>query len=614
MNVKRLGQTLKVGAEGQVAEAEGRLETASEMLWPVVKELVVSDFRFDRSYETVVKLFGAADAAFVAIDGSEDTKLLGGLAVFWAGSYAATGTIKYHPDRAPSVKYDVGFVEKGRGLASCVPIYVDTVPEIDRQSVLERTQETSTVTRPHTQESIVDNSTIASWIMLLSELFLAYECASSGEFKIILLDRSLSGTLSSLLYDTAKRPLWRRNCAICGFEMDGVPIDEQDMAYGRYHMRSASESLPARGDYLPYAVLAVLEETPAELTPNEIANRLNLVSHDRIRRLHRFLDGLVEKGFLEESNGRFTLKTRYRNSWDRVKQLVELLSSRLFRSSLGNPLQLRKGGQARWMTTLDLAFLSLFTFNMLVEECLDRKLLLIGITKDTTASDFITHLIPVCSASGRWSLDRKPPANTDRMVLQAISMYHHDDMPVPWATVEYDTAFQTIVRDFNGRAGYVSGAVSNRIILENRFAKSYVQLDKSKSDDMFRSNVLFIDRLLISGFEGAPVMGFRHYYGGAVEEVQPIFWDSNTLHNPVQELVMVTLKAMGQQSLPEVFGHNKPLYIADKIAKAQRDRAGEIVKATGYWLLSNPRLRKFSFYMNTFRARRSEVEVARRTT
>ena len=81
--------------------------------------------------------------------------------------------------------------------------------------------------------------------------------------------------------------------------------------------------------------------------------------------------------------------------------------------------------------------------------------------------------------------------------------------------------------------------------------------------------------------------------------------------NAIQELLMVTLKAMTQQSLPEVFGHNKPLFIADKIVKAQRDRASEIVTATGHWLSTHPKLRKFSFYMNTFRSRRSEVEHAR---
>jgi hypothetical protein len=75
---------------------------------------------------------------------------------------------------------------------------------------------------------------------------------------------------------------------------------------------------------------------------------------------------------------------------------------------------------------------------------------------------------------------------------------------------------------------------------------------------------------------------------------------------------MVTLKAMTQPSLPEVFGHNKPLYIADKIAKAQRNQASQMVKAMGHWLVAHPALRKYSFYMNTFRERRSDVEDARR--
>jgi len=135
-------------------------------------------------------------------------------------------------------------------------------------------------------------------------------------------------------------------------------------------------------------------------------------------------------------------------------------------------------------------------------------------------------------------------------------------------------------------------------------------LDKSKSDDQFRSNVLFIDRLYHEDLENAPTLDLKHAYT-AVEGVRPILWATNEAPNPVQELLMVTLKAMTQQSLPEVFGHNKPLFIADKVAKAQRDRASEIVKATGHWLTAHPKLRKFSFYMNTFRSRRSEVEYAR---
>jgi hypothetical protein len=196
------------------------------------------------------------------------------------------------------------------------------------------------------------------------------------------------------------------------------------------------------------------------------------------------------------------------------------------------------------------------------------------------------------------------------MLLQAVSMFHHSEVNVPWSTIEYDTAFQTIVGRFKEVKGDVSGAVKNRIIQEQLFVKSYVQLDKALSDDQFRSNVLFIDRLY-HPFENAPTLTLKHEYGGAIEDVSPILWKSNDIKNPIQELVMTTLKAMTHESIPEIFGHNEPLYIADKVAKAQEAHASQMIKGMGHWLVSHPKLRKYAFYMNTFRSRRSEIENAR---
>jgi hypothetical protein len=327
--------------------------------------------------------------------------------------------------------------------------------------------------------------------------------------------------------------------------------------------------------------------------------------------LTRFIKKSTQEGYLQESDGKYSANPRYSMTWNRLRKLVELFGVRFFASSKGNPLRISDGAETRWVTTLDLAFLCLFAFNLLIEESQGNRILLLGITKDTTARDLISHLIPVSVNQGIWTQRVKRVATTDRMLLQAISMFHHNELPIPWATLEYDTAFQTIVPDFQHRMTYVSGAISNRIILEQRFVKSYIQLDKAKSDDQFRSNVLFIDRLY-HDTENAPTLKLKHEYGSTTEEMHPVLWDSKLLANHVQELAMVTLKAMTQQSIPEIFGHNKPLYIADKIVKEQRDRAAEIVKATGHWLVTHPKLRKFSFYMNTFRARRSEVESARR--
>jgi hypothetical protein len=609
-NTKRLGQILRDGAEGQVGESGQRLEEASDAYWPLINKLLVSNFSFEGSYRKAQELFNGSHARFAAVDGSLDQNLLGGLAVFWAGAYASTGTVTYSQNEPPDVTYESNFLEKGHGLASCVPIYVDSIPEVEPQTTFSQTGG-QTISRPLTEESTVDNSTIANWIMLFSEVYLAYTLARSKKFQIILLDRSLSGTQSSLIHDTSKRPLWKRQCAILGHKIDGIGLDDQDLSVGRYHTLDENGVLPPRGDYLRHSVIFLLEKTGTPMSISEIAGHLNLTTIDRTEKLTRFLKDAVQKGkYFQESNGRYSLLPQLSGSWSRIRKLVEFFGDRFFSSTGGNPLQITDGPQARWLTTLDLAFLSLFSLDLLIETCRESKILLIGITKDTTARDLITHLIPVCIEQEIWTPEVQHVPTTDRMLLQSISMFHHDQVQVPWATIEYDTSFQTILLDFDHRHGYVSGAIQNRIILEQLFVKSYVQLDKAKSDDKFRSNVLFIDRLY-HPLEKAPTLHLKHTYGGADEEVEPILWQTNAPGNYVQDLVMITLKAMTHQSLPEVFGHNKPLYIADKVAKAQRNHASQMVKAMGHWLITHPTLRKYSFYMNTFRARRSEVEVAR---
>jgi hypothetical protein len=611
LNVKRLGQILKEGAEGQVSESGQRLEGASSAYWPVLRQLIISDFQPRRSLETAKEIFERTTAGFAAIDGSLNQSLLGGLAVFWAGAYAATGTVNYENETGgPILNYDNNFLEKGYGLASCVPIYVDTIPDVEPQTALSWVGGQA-ISGPLTEQSTVDNSTIANWIMLFSELYLAYTLARKNQFQIILLDRSLSGTQSSLLHETSKRALWKRECATLRMKGNGPGLEEQDLAYSRYRTPNPDGLLPPRGDYLRHSVMFLLEKSNTPLTVHQIAKQLSVTETDRVEKLRRYLSKAAKEGkYFSESNETYALLPNLETAWERTKSMVDYLGQRFFSSNAGNPLQIADDDGVRWLTTLDLAFLSLFTVNMLIEVCRLNKILLIGITKDTTARDMITHLIPLCVNRHIWAGQVEHVATTDRMLLQAVSMFHHSEVNVPWSTIEYDTAFQTIVGPYKEAKGDVSGAVKNRIIQEQLFVKSYVQLDKSASDDQFRSNVLFIDRLY-HPFETAPTLTLRHEYGGAIEDVRAILWKGNDRENRVQELVMITLKAMTHESIPEIFGHNEPLYIADKVAKAQEANASQMIKGMGHWLVSHPKLRKYAFYMNTFRSRRSEIENAR---
>jgi hypothetical protein len=200
------------------------------------------------------------------------------------------------------------------------------------------------------------------------------------------------------------------------------------------------------------------------------------------------------------------------------------------------------------------------------------------------------------------------------MLLQSLSIFNHTQIPVPWSLVEYDASFLSIVPDYENRPGYISGAIRNKVNPERLFAKTYIQLSQAEYDPQLRSNVLLLDRLAYPGFDDQPtsLTAFKHTYGGADEPVQPILYRDVKVKNPLQELVMVTLSAMTSNSIPELFGHNKPLFIADKVAKWHNEEMRRVIDTTGKWLMNNPRLRRFVFYMSTFRERRSEIETNRR--
>jgi len=210
--------------------------------------------------------------------------------------------------------------------------------------------------------------------------------------------------------------------------------------------------------------------------------------------------------------------------------------------------------------------------------------------------------------------DMEETPNTDRMILQSISLYNSQAVGVPWSLIEYDTAFKTMTPDRENRRGYVHGARKNRISLEKLFLKTYIQLSQASHDPKLRSNVLLMDRLAYPEFDLSEESAVRFWneFGGAKEPVEAVLFKDKGMENPLQNLIMVMLESMTSPSIPEVFGHNKPLFIADKVAKWHYASFKRIVDGTRDWILNNHKLRDFIFYMSTFRERRESIEAARR--
>jgi hypothetical protein len=361
------------------------------------------------------------------------------------------------------------------------------------------------------------------------------------------------------------------------------------------------------------------------LTEEKTFKELGIADEKRVRRVKRCLKSLVEKNVLCKKNEIYSLNSKYTKTWERTKKLVTTLGDQLFFSKAldvqnGSLMKIQKDGQDKWLTTVDIAFLTLFTLHMLMEECWKRRILLIGVTKDTAARDFKRQLIPIMHNEGfskkrisREEFEGLP--NTDRMILQSASIFNPQKIKPPWSLIEYDSAFRTMIPDHKNRRGFVSGAIKNKIGLERIFLKTYVQLSQAKTDPMLRSNVLLVDRLAYPGYDYRPesvVQFVNELSEGTTEPVETILFVNKDVPNGLQDLTMNVLIAMTPLSIPEAFGHNRPLFIADKMAKWNYAQFKRIVDTTADWILNNHKLRKFIFYMSTFRERRANIEAARR--
>jgi len=620
--VKRTNDILKLGASMQVLDYEQRFSSLKDLYDPI-SNLIIMNFNREEALKTAREFFGSSTVRFAGIDGTMYSRPLFDLVIFFGGAYTSTGTVTFLENDKPKIKYDERTLRQNAGISSVVPVYINEIPDID-QTFFEGEQPEEV--KPLRDETIISNASIANWIMTFAEYYLAYKLATDSEqnVRIILLDRSLSIERASLLYDTSKRKLWKAKSSIIGYKIDGEPIDKNDLTIARQYVCNQALGLPPpRGDYLQYAIIHLLKQK-GSLIERQIFTDFEIVDAKRAKRVNRYLKRLVEDDILSEKNETYALNDKYAATWERIKQLVTSLGDRFFFAKkheikTANLMKILRDGEEQWLTTLDIAFLTLFSLHMLMEECWKKRILLIGMTKDTAARDFKRQLIPIMQNEGLLQRAISPKEfeklpNTDRMILQSVSILNPQKIIPPWSLIEYDSAFRTMVLDKQNRRGYVSGAIKNRVSLEKTFLKTYVQLSQAKTDPMLRSNVLLIDRLVYPEYDYKPenVVEFWNEFGGAKEPVEVILFIDKNVPNKLQNLTMTVLAAMAPSSIPEAFGHNKPLFIADKIAKWNYSQFKRIVDTTTNWILNNHKLRRFIFYMSTFRERRATIEAARR--
>jgi len=96
----------------------------------IFKELIVERCDSKEASQTAREFFGKDIVNLVAVDDTEYSRPLFDMIIFYAGAYSCEGRLDFSVDGIARVKYKDRFMEKGEDASSCVPIYVNKVPEI----------------------------------------------------------------------------------------------------------------------------------------------------------------------------------------------------------------------------------------------------------------------------------------------------------------------------------------------------------------------------------------------------------------------------------------------------------------------------------------------------
>ena len=624
---KRTCDSLRRGATSQVTDYEQRFSILKDAYDGLLVNLVKSGFNAGEALETAKEFFGEDSVRFAGVDGTMYSRPMFDLVIFFGGAYASTGTITFQEAANARVDYDVKTVQQNIGVSSVVPIYVNEIPEVDYSFAAQDEPAEVDPSKLATEQEIANNSLIANAIMTFSEFYLAYKLAADPRqnLRVLLMDRSLSTERASLLYETRKTDFLDARSMLIGYVSGGMQVDKNDLAIARQHVCNKELGLPApRADYMRYAIIYLAKEKGA-VTEEQACQAFGIADEKRRKGMNKALARLVENNVLTFNDDVYQLNERYVNSWERTRRVTVELGDKIFLTGnvdveTSSCMKILRDGAEHWLTTLDIELLTLFTLQMLMEECWRKRILLIGITKDTSARDFKCQLVPIMQNEGLLQMTTQNEAlaalpNTDRMILQSASVFNPEKIVPPWSLIEYDSAFRTMKPDLERGRGFVRGLIKNKVGLEKAFLKTYVQLSQAKSDPLLRSNVLLIDRLAYPEFDQKPECRLAlldEMSDGTREPVEVLLYKDKTLPNSIQNMVMSMLVAMAPANIPEAFGHNKPLFVADKIAKWNYSQFKCIADSTANWMMNNRKLRKFIFYMSTFRERRASIEQARR--
>ncbi len=534
------------------------------------------------------RFLGTRHIDFVAIDGTCYKDPFSDFIVFFGGAYGAKGRVSLEGD-PPVIKYQRWEMNRDVSMVAWVPVPFAQLAE---------------VTGPEARETFlvsdadrVNLASIHTMLMQLAEVFLAYNVAVSSLTdapRLIMLDQSISGILAASSHGA--------NTKLAGYPYDRRSLDRSDVVVAFAHPFNGDLGVPSTKRFRRYtAILAHFHhQNTRTATYPELEKALG-VSRDELDSDLKYLEreGLCTR---DASAGTVALNVNCRESWGYTVDLFQNICTRLFIQKDQSALTYAKpdpDDPARkrqvWMSPDDVSFLIAVGLRALIEACWERRILLVGIVKDSESRYLTRNYLGVMKNLGVYPDLQKLSVGllpwTDRMYLESIPLVCDDELAAPWATVEFDSTFMTIhLGEINGRQQVmgVRTPAGEMVAPERLCLRCLAQfyLNRSKKTPLM-GHAVFVDRLAYPAWDKdvrRQITDTRSSLG----QMEPFVYADREAENVGQAITMYLLSTLTRNHFPEVIGYPDPLHKADLGAKSVGQRVKGIVQSSEISFRSNP--------------------------
>jgi hypothetical protein len=437
---------------------------------------------------------------------------------------------------------------------------------------------------------------IPNSFMTLGEHYLANLALERA--KIIFLDRPMSGTFSTLSRDA--RNLLKRGVSRLT-EWPGSRVTLLDL-FLAINLGSPVMFSPTRRRFLHLAIVRELMSGPKSTA--EVASALGVQEGEVKKAKSRLtkIDKEHNGGLLADvSDSRLALAPEVTGYWDRVSALSLGYARDVFERRK-HPLAL---GEDDYLTILDVNTVALFLLDLLCQRAREKGVLVIGIAKDTTATDIARAVLPFAVSEGFVRLNSSPPRLKNDRAFLAILSSENPSIKTPWRTVSYDSAYSTMI-DRDGKFFSARKVVSR----EKLFVRSFFQLRSLHTDPSVRSQVFLFDRAYDERFDSAGVREMEVEEDRGPARVNPYFEGAD--FSQLSNLILYVLSMNDNPEVFEAFGHNQLLYLSDKAVKAEVRMLRSSLRGVADLRVGGlSRRRKFFGLVTSYRQQRSEAEHSR---